>query len=374
MVPLLPTATQADALVQVMPSGLMGGEESCLVQVIPALVVARIPWPVAKQVLGVGQLMALKPTVVLEVWLTQVAPPLIVARMVPPAPTAKQALVSGQLMPFKVGAEKLGAEGVDENWCVQVIPLLTVATMVSPSPAAKQVLVIGQLAPSSRSKVLPATLDCRLVQLEPALKVVTMAPRDPTAWHVPGLTALGQLTPFNGWPSVWGGSGIGIQLNPLLKVTNTSFTAFADDTAMQKEVFGQLTPDSATKDCTIATFHVPPPNTVQIACPALSTATQFAALAQLMAVREPDGSKTDWLVQWLPPVVVTRNMFGGAATKHVFMPGQLMPARLFIVPEVWGNQEVPLRVARIVPPDPTAKQFVVPRQLTPVKPTEVPEN
>jgi hypothetical protein len=54
------------------------------------------------------------------------------------------------------------------------------------------------------------------------------------------------------------------------------------------------------------------------------------------------------------------------AAKQVLALGQLIPVRMFVVPELWAVQRLPpVVVARIVPLLPTAKQVLALGQLTP---------
>src|SRR5436305_563268 len=72
----------------------------CLLQDVPPLLVPRmVPlMPTARQMLVLAQLTALRLLVVPLVFLLQVVPPLVVTRMVPLAPTTSQTLVLVQAM------------------------------------------------------------------------------------------------------------------------------------------------------------------------------------------------------------------------------------------------------------------------------------
>src|SRR5438067_10535398 len=125
---------------------------------------------------------------VCELSAVQDAPTSLVARTVPPAPTAKQALDEGQLTPLRSCV-------VPEAAADQLDPPSVLRRMVPPEPTATQSwLSWGQLTPLRRA-VVP---DCRRTQLDPLL-VETTAPAAPTATHCCGPA---QLTPFRSLP--WG--------------------------------------------------------------------------------------------------------------------------------------------------------------------------
>ena len=95
--------------------------------------------PTAKQVVVDGQLTPRK-LVVPENWEFQRMPPLLVCKMAPSSPTAKQTLAVGQLTLLRsfVGPE---------DWAIQVVPPSLVCKMEPAWPTAKQVVVDGQLTP-----------------------------------------------------------------------------------------------------------------------------------------------------------------------------------------------------------------------------------
>jgi hypothetical protein len=105
--------------------------------VVP-LVVPRIvpPAPTATQVDGGLQEIPRSACVVPDDSVVQVVPPSVVARIVPPAPTAKQSALVGHEIPESVGA-------VPGVWLVQVDPPSVVASMWPLSMATKQSELVG---------------------------------------------------------------------------------------------------------------------------------------------------------------------------------------------------------------------------------------
>jgi hypothetical protein len=105
--------------------------------------------PPAKQVVVLGQLTALRMAETPNVWLVQVLPPSVVAK-IRFGPTAKQVVALGQLIPSKAKVE---------YWFSHVVPPLVVAK-IPPSPTAQQSLVLTH---ATRYRRLPLIVVWALV-------------------------------------------------------------------------------------------------------------------------------------------------------------------------------------------------------------------
>jgi hypothetical protein len=196
---LPPTAKHARTVGQLTPkkSSL---EPTCCIHVAPPSVVATMvpalpgaATPTAKHVVMLGQLTPKRGSTAGDVCAVQVLPPFVVATIVagelPLAPvtlpTAKQVDGLGQLT-LRRGCV------VPEVCVVQLRPPLAVATIVPFAPTATQSLAFAQLTPSKSWVVINWR-----IQVTPASTVVRMVPPLPTATQV---LALGQLTAFSGLP------------------------------------------------------------------------------------------------------------------------------------------------------------------------------
>ena len=119
-----------------------------------------------------GQLISARANVAGELCADQVAPPSLLARIVPAAPTAKQALVVGQLTPFR---SRVVPDGSGD----QLSPPSSVLRIVPAAPTAMHMeLSAGQLTPLS-SVAVPERCATQLV---PVVVEITL-PEAPTATH-----------------------------------------------------------------------------------------------------------------------------------------------------------------------------------------------
>jgi hypothetical protein len=109
------------------------------VQVAPPSVVPPIQklGPAATQLVVLGQLIPKRWFVVPELWATQLAPPSMLLRTEPTAPTTKQVVV-GQLTPARNFPPLMTIE-------VHVVPPSEVRNAMPESPTASHVVVLAQL-------------------------------------------------------------------------------------------------------------------------------------------------------------------------------------------------------------------------------------
>src|SRR2546428_733090 len=141
-------------------------------QFMPPLVVARVPLDSrARHVVVLGQLILVNPlqAATFGFSFAQVAPPLVVARMVPDRPTAKHVAEFGQLMPEREFV-------VPDTWVDQVLPLSAERRMTPTSPTPKQIIAVGQLTP----RRLLTVRDAPLIQIKPPSVVTSAVPASPT--------------------------------------------------------------------------------------------------------------------------------------------------------------------------------------------------
>jgi hypothetical protein len=140
-----PTATQAVEVAQLIAlRGVDGSGDTCALQVAPPLVVARMvpDRPTAKHVAEFGQLMLDRAFVVPDTWVDQVLPPSAERRMTPTSPTLKQVIAVGQLTPRRLLAVRDGP-------LIQLKPPSVVTSAVPASPTRTQWETSAQLAPHS---------------------------------------------------------------------------------------------------------------------------------------------------------------------------------------------------------------------------------
>src|SRR5579871_4996918 len=155
MKPACPTAVQVEVAAQAMPLKV---NEVCriapAVQLAPSVVLVKtLPLPAAKQVVVDGtQETAFSCAVVLLVSTAQVLT-FVVARMVPPAPTATHKALLAQETPSKFWVVPLACAPHEEP--------LAMATMVPPAPTATQLVALTQ-ATALRSWVVLLVSDAQL--------------------------------------------------------------------------------------------------------------------------------------------------------------------------------------------------------------------